>query len=267
MKYHLESWKVDDLTRKVGDHSLNLNPSYQRNEVWTSSDQRELIRTVRNNWPLPSLFILRGRNCPDEMVDGKQRTLAIFNYLNNNLKGQDREYFSELSKEEQSRFLTYELPIVVITDLEGSQRIDPFYALVNKSGLRLNRPEVTKAEFSETPFHSLIDDLANDDRLRSLGVFTERNTIRMNNYELVAEFLATTESGFMDKKTGVDRLYRNGNKADPIWNKLRVAFEEIVPILISLDQAYPLKITRFRKRADFLSLSYFFWKNRSNSKS
>ena len=263
MKFELESWTIEELVGRVGRHVLNLNPSYQRNEVWTAADQRELIGTIRKRWPLPSLFVLKGSDGHDEMVDGKQRALAIFNYLNNNLRGADREFFDELTSDEKKSFLTYILPVVVITDLEESERIESFYALVNKSGIRLNRPEVTKAEFAETPFHNLIDELASDERLFSLGVFTERNTVRMNNYELIAELLATAEFGFFDKKNGVDELYKNKDGADPIWNRLRQIFDESVSILVELDLSFPLKITRFRKRADFLSLTYFFWDNKA----
>lgn len=262
MKFELQSWTIKELADRVGDHVLNLNPSYQRNEIWTAPDQRELISTIRNQWPLPSLFVLQGGDGHDEMVDGKQRALAIFNYLNNNLRGPDREYFDELPSEEQTNFLNYELPVVVITDLEKTERVEAFYALVNKSGIRLNRPEITKAEFAETPFHKLIDELVNDERLSSLGVFTERNTVRMNNYELVAELLATAEFGFFDKKKGVDDLYKISDKKDPIWARLTKIFHDSINILVRLDRVFPLKITRFRKRADFLSLTYFFWQYR-----
>lgn len=259
MNYKITNFTVSQLVGRVSDDKLSLRPSYQRNEVWTPADQRELISTILKGWPMPNLFILRKYSGRDEMVDGKQRTLAIYNYINDRYYGPDKKYFSELDKDKQSFFLNYEIPVVLIEPLTDGTRIEAFYALVNKSGLNLNRPEITKAEHAEKPFFKLVDRLTRDSRLLALDIFTERNKVRLNDFELISEVLATFAFGLFDKKTKIEDLYEIEDPKNEIWSKIENDFETLLGILSCLNDSIPLSKTRFKKRADFLSLCYFYY--------
>jgi len=50
------------------------------------------------------------------------------------------------SRLDRSRFLEYKLSITIVTEVHGNESIEEYYALLNSSGLRLNRPELKKAE-------------------------------------------------------------------------------------------------------------------------
>lgn len=69
---------VSELT----DSELNLTPSYQRGDVWTTADRQSLIESVLRGIPLPSLILLEtGPNTPHEVVDGKQRLTALLRFV------------------------------------------------------------------------------------------------------------------------------------------------------------------------------------------
>lgn len=74
-----EVWPIYQFTHK----KLNLTPSYQRGDVWTTSARQMLIESVLRGIPLPSVILLRPEQPgqPHEVVDGKQRLTAILRFV------------------------------------------------------------------------------------------------------------------------------------------------------------------------------------------
>lgn len=74
-----EVWPIYQFTHK----KLNLTPSYQRGDVWTTSARQTLIESVLRGIPLPSVILLRPEQPgqPHEVVDGKQRLTAILRFV------------------------------------------------------------------------------------------------------------------------------------------------------------------------------------------
>jgi hypothetical protein len=73
-----EVMPISELT----DSELNLTPSYQRGDVWTSTDRQALIESVLRGIPLPSIILLEtGPATPREVVDGKQRLTALLRFV------------------------------------------------------------------------------------------------------------------------------------------------------------------------------------------
>jgi len=74
-----EVWPIYQFTHK----KLNLTPSYQRGDVWTTSARQMLIESVLRGIPLPSVILLRPDQPgqPHEVVDGKQRLTAILRFV------------------------------------------------------------------------------------------------------------------------------------------------------------------------------------------
>jgi len=61
---------------------LNLTPSYQRGDVWSTSDRQALIESVLRGIPLPSIILREvGPSDPQEVVDGKQRLTALLRFV------------------------------------------------------------------------------------------------------------------------------------------------------------------------------------------
>ncbi|BCW39598.1 hypothetical protein StoSoilB3_11330 [Arthrobacter sp. StoSoilB3] len=78
VKAEADVWPISDLAGT----DLNLNPSYQRGDVWRTGDRQALIESVIRGIPLPSVILLRtGPDTPHEVVDGKQRLTAILRFV------------------------------------------------------------------------------------------------------------------------------------------------------------------------------------------
>ena len=122
---------------------LVLNPKFQRRAVWSPQSKSYLINTILLGLPLP-IFFLRQNTDPKtkktvrEVVDGQQRLRAIFDFIDNGFqlrKAQNEEYggryFSELPPEVQSEFLSYELTVNVLVDLDDKDVLDIFARLIS----------------------------------------------------------------------------------------------------------------------------------------
>lgn len=72
-------WSIQEFTSR----KLDLTPSYQRGDVWTTGARQMLIESILRGIPLPSVILLKpvtpGR--PYEVVDGKQRLTAILRFV------------------------------------------------------------------------------------------------------------------------------------------------------------------------------------------
>lgn len=85
IKAKTDNWRISDFAGKATENHLNLNPTYQRGDVWPVRDAQKLIESILRGIPLPSIIILRppssGTNVVYEVVDGKQRLTSILRFI------------------------------------------------------------------------------------------------------------------------------------------------------------------------------------------
>jgi len=256
MKFEQLVWPINKFLKIYNDKKINLSPSYQRNPIWTAKAQKQLIGTIKKNQPIPNFFLKTNGSDGFEMVDGQQRARTILGYINSNFSDLDGMLFEDLEDEFQSVFLDYPLSISLITELSEDESIEEFYSLVNSSGLRLNRPELKKAEFYDTLFLKLVNDVADNENFIKLDLFSSTTVNRMNDIEFVSELIALLKFGIFEKKAKVDYLYKHDLKQDD-YDHLKNRFIEIVQLICQIDALYPLNKTRYRQKNDFYSLFHF----------
>lgn len=64
------------------DGDLDLNPSYQRDNVWSTSDSQLLIDSILRGIPIPSIILTEVEaDSKFQIVDGKQRLTAILRFI------------------------------------------------------------------------------------------------------------------------------------------------------------------------------------------
>ena len=198
---------------------LILNPKFQRRAVWTPQSKSYLINTILLGLPLP-IFFLRQNTDPQskktirEVVDGQQRLRAIFDFIDNGFslrKAQNEQfggcYFSELPAEVQADFLSYELTVNVLVDLDDKDVLDIF-ARLNSYGVRLNNQELLNAKYFGY-FKQLAYSLGfNFTKYWEINkIFTSANIMRMKEAEFVSELLVVMLDGIQDLKA-VDKYYK-----------------------------------------------------------
>ncbi len=75
------TWPIAQFVSFAGKGTLNLKPSYQRGDVWSTGESQMLIESVIRGIPLPSIIILKNSSGFYDVVDGKQRLTSILRFM------------------------------------------------------------------------------------------------------------------------------------------------------------------------------------------
>lgn len=260
MKYKNIEWDLKTLIDNYNLNLINLNPPYQRGDIWSGPSKKRLIESIKLKYPLPIFFLYEREKDKYEMVDGQQRTRTIIGYA----KG----FFSDTNKEtiEQTNtnffFNEYKIAICLITEAEEGE-IEDFYYRVNKFGSKLNRPEILKAQFASTSLHNLVERIANSQQFHSLGLFSEATLNRLADIDFIGELLTLIKYGITDKKITVDKFYENKEFNDEEAKILEIDFFSALDDIIRFNEIYPIEKTRYKQRNDFYTLFNFILKNKN----
>ena len=106
----IEIVKVDtDLSkmyRKYAEEEIDLNPEYQREFVWTDKQKQDYILAILKQrakiTPVIIEKLTEQGTVLYEILDGKQRLTALFDYIDNKYPLQTGEYFKDLSAKDMN---------------------------------------------------------------------------------------------------------------------------------------------------------------------
>jgi len=267
MKFDFTEWCINDLITKYYDGDIELNPPYQRNDIWSLPAKQRLIDTIKKGYPLPTFFLYKKENGKYDMVDGQQRTRALLGYSKGLFTDLDTRKIDEIDK--TYFYNEYKLPCIIISEVNPSigESMEEFYYRVNKFGTKLNRPEILKAQYFDSPFQNLIEKIASSDEFQKLSLFTESSLSRMLDYDFIGELVALLVYEITDKKIYVDRLYENTEFDETKLKELEIKFMEILLHFLRFNDIYELKQTRYKQKNDFYSFFNFIRENPNLSNS
>lgn len=258
MKYFIETWTVRELVDAYNNDRINLNPPYQRNDIWSLPAKKRLLETIIKGYPLPTFFLHRKKNEKFDCVDGQQRIRTIIGFINKMFPTFENEYFGEMN--DSSQIETYRIPIIIIEDVneDREESMEDFYYRVNMYGSKLNRPEILKSKYFNNPLQNLIERISESSNFINLSLFTDSRLSRMNDYDFIGELVTILKEGIFDKKIAVDRLYEDDTFTENVAEEYEVRFNEVLKIFLALNtNIYPLKETRYKQRNDFYTLFHF----------
>ncbi|HMR90812.1 MAG TPA: DUF262 domain-containing protein [Chitinophagaceae bacterium] len=255
MQYEIKEWCIQDLIELYDKKKLNLNPPYQRNDIWPPLSKKRLIESVKLGYPLPTFFIHQ-KNGNYDMVDGQQRTRTFIGYQKKLFSDTEKKDYDATTDDKLYR--EYRIFVCIITTEEGGEgMVEDFYYRVNKYGIKLNRPEIKRAEFFSTAFQELVEKLAGSEEFEKLKLFTAKSLDRLSDLDFVSELITLEKFGITDKKITVDKLYENQSIGPEEIQSLETGFTNILRKIIELDKLYSISATRYRQRNDFYTLFSF----------
>lgn len=77
----VDTWTIMNFRDLARTDKIDLNPSYQRDVVWSNKDSVQLIDSILRGIPLPSVIFLQGEDGKYQIVDGKQRVTTILRFI------------------------------------------------------------------------------------------------------------------------------------------------------------------------------------------
>ena len=153
--------KVIEIFNKIRSGQLSINKGYQRKLVWKKQHKFDFIDTILRNYPFPEVYLAPGSLdqekliLVDEIVDGQQRLTTIHDYINNTdvfaLPRIPIPRFSELSSQDKTTFLNYEISVRYLKGVSPEQVRDIFQR-INRTDYALNSAERLNAQWGESEF-------------------------------------------------------------------------------------------------------------------
>lgn len=142
---------LETLLGRIRSGDLNLQPDFQRGEVWGDPKKRRLIDTILREWHIPPIHVVVDPEVGlHEVLDGQQRLAAIRDFgegiltVDGSCQPEDAEItglngmtYSELPEKFRRRFDTYALRVIRITDFRPDEPGELFF--------RLNQPSTLTA--------------------------------------------------------------------------------------------------------------------------
>ena len=128
-----ESGKVTAL-----NGSLNIRPAYQREFVYKDAQQKSVIESISNGFPLSIMYWAESSD-GWEILDGQQRTMSICEYINGSFSLNYR-FFHNLDAEEQASFLDYELDVYKCSGSSADKL--KWFRVINIAGEKLTEQEL-----------------------------------------------------------------------------------------------------------------------------
>lgn len=177
VRSNVDKMSVKMLFDYVERNLLDLQPAWQRKDVWSPSKNKKLIESIMLGIPLPSIIIHRSAG-KMAIIDGKQRLTAIVKFMRNGFRlskydvprehrlsacsgakySQGRKAFSD---ELRLHFDMSSVPVLLFEDV-ADRRLRQIFHLYNVSSTRLNAAEIRNAVYQDNAIHRCLYSLAGE---------------------------------------------------------------------------------------------------------
>lgn len=160
MKRYNMNLTAKGLIKKMAAEEINFDTSYQRGYVWTTDQKSLLIHSMLSDFPIPPMFLVKNDDQGFDSLDGKQRSNAIYSYLNGDFQLMDNFpivysdegeevdlgsfYFDDLPDWAKDRIKDYSLLIYYFDDITEPEVLEMFRRLNN--GKALSAVELTRVQ-------------------------------------------------------------------------------------------------------------------------
>jgi hypothetical protein len=244
---------VADYCAGMDRREIIVNRDYQRSDkVWPDSAKSYLIESAILGYPIPKLFLyqstdLKSRKTIKEIVDGQQRSMAIYDFFHDrfNLAGSlDTEElrgktYSQLDPDLQQKFLDFSLSIDLFVSGPRGEVVEVFRRM-NSYTIPLN-PEEHRHSSHQGGFKWFINRISKqlEPLFLRIGLFSEKQLVRMADTKFLAELCDALLSGIRTTNRAIlDRLYEANDKVFPEENYLEKKLTDALDRLAEWPEAH-----------------------------
>ena len=200
---------------------LDIRPPYQREFIYNETEQRAVINTVLNKYPLNVMYWVKRSDdaeCPYEVMDGQQRTLSLCQYVAGKF-AVDFKYFDNQPADDQKKILDYKLTVYVCEGKE-SEKLE-WFKTINIAGKPLNEQEIRNAVYAG-PF---VSDAKHHFSKSNCGAYrlgkdlVNGSPIRQDFFKKALEWMAEheTRNGKLQSAVGYMAIHQHDKNAIPLW--------------------------------------------------
>lgn len=144
---------IETIVSRIESGDINLQPDFQRGEVWGKPKKQRLIDSILRDWHVPPIHVIENpKTRKQEVLDGQQRLASIRDFVDGvfpvdgsaepieaSIQALDGKSYQDLPEEWRRRFNQFTIRVFRIVDYEPSEPAELFF--------RLNQPaSLTGAE-------------------------------------------------------------------------------------------------------------------------
>ena len=85
MKCETTTLDIETIVNRIKNGDIDLQPDFQRGEIWTIPKRRKLIDSILRGWKIPPVHFVVGDEYVEEVLDGQQRLAAIRDFYCNRI--------------------------------------------------------------------------------------------------------------------------------------------------------------------------------------
>ena len=238
--FQMLSWFTDQ--HRIGN--LDLEPPYQRKSIWNNDYKVYFIDTILRNFPCPTIFLALDISPSGltkyHVVDGKQRLLTVFEFVNDEFPTSSKysdsdyadKYFSQLPEEIKPEFWAYKFTIEYLRTTNRSDLTESFDRL-NRNVARLNKQELRHARHAGA-FITYVTQLSDDPFWKYMGISTPSRIRRMIDVEYVSEIFLVVIHGIKDGRDHLDEYFAVYDDEIPDLGENRKKYEVCKDLIAEL---------------------------------
>lgn len=144
---------VATIVNRIRSGDIDLQPDFQRGEVWSKTKKQRLIDSIMRDWHVPPIHVIENPNTrKQEVLDGQQRLASIRDFVDNQfpvagsaepldpeIQALDGKFYKTLPEQWRRRFNQFTIRLFRIVDYNATEPAELFF--------RLNQPaSLTGAE-------------------------------------------------------------------------------------------------------------------------
>ncbi len=257
------NFPIAEYCAQMKSNAIVVNSDYQRSaEVWPPAARSYLIDTILLGFPIPKITLfqktnLKTRKTVKEIVDGQQRSNAIYDFFNDDLRitGKSEftgKRFSDLEPEQQQQFVEYSLAADILVDAKEDE-IRQLFRRINSYTVPLN-PQEQRHAVHQGAFKWFMVDLTEKyaQTLKELGVLKEKQLSRMQDAQLFTEIILGMLDGIETyAKPKLDKCYSDYDETFAAKKDIEKRFDYIFEFIL---EARALHNGPLMKAAPFYSL-------------
>jgi hypothetical protein len=143
MRLDQSSVDLSTLADKIEKGELDLQPNFQRGQVWSEAKKKRLVDTVLRQWYIPAIHIVVNDALDkEEVLDGQQRIRSIIEFMRDqfavdgNIEPHDENIvrldgltYSSLPDQVRSKFRRFAITTVRLRDYRPEEPGELFFRL------------------------------------------------------------------------------------------------------------------------------------------
>lgn len=261
-------WTAKTLVNQMKRGNVNFDNAVQRGLVWDVEKKSLLIHSMVYGYAIPAMYFTRDENKVYDSLDGKQRSNAICEFMNDefalvtdtppvydddgNMEDISGMTFSQLPEWVQDRVNEYSLTIYYYEDMT-EQEIREFFRRLN-NGKPLTAVELTRVN---TPCLVVFQQLAEHDAIQNVVTAAGKRRFTDENIAMQLYHMATVENP--DFSTKSFREWAKSVETDnEVIGKIQSGLDAYCSFFAELDPAADKKILRtIKTRTHFVSCAYY----------